>query len=690
MNFNFFEGEDLASKKHARIRVPPAIPETGWRVPEFPNLDNACVIGFDVETRETDFDNGPGWARGKGHIVGLALSARDRLGNIGAWYFPVRHEVETHLNMDANNVFKFARHYLEQPHTEKIGANITYDMGWLREENINVQGVLHDVQFAEAIIDNEAEVALDTLGARYLQERKTTDLLYNWIREAYPNTPETKLRGDIYRSPPQLVGFYGEGDALLPIKIFDKQYKILNEQDLWRVYRLECDLIPLMIEMRRAGIQVDVNKAEQLRDELKDELVELYAAVAHKYGYRLESSSSGAVGRLFDYVGIEYPKTVHGAPSLRKEWLADLEHPLGDEITAIRDSEKLIGTFFNGYILGKNVHGRLHPQFKQLHGEDGGTKVGRFSSADPNLQNIPTRTPKQKKVRTCFTKRPNHYCWTKLDHSQIHYRILAHYAEGPGADELREAYITNPATDYHWNVYTNVAPLLNWDITDEELNDFRRRPIKNVNFGLLYGQSEKALGYKIASYFGSSFSEDDTKAFFKAYFDGAPYVKPTMKAIGREVQRHGFVTTVLGRRIRFNLWEPDLRERKKGDYYEPLPLANALARYGNPLRRAYEYRGVNYKFQGSEPDIMKQGMLNCWKSGVYDVLGVPCATVHDELNFSIEDNTRIYREAMDFAIHTMEQAVKLRIPLKVDEENGETWGGVKKIEKNEYWTHLTA
>lgn len=688
MTYSFFAGEELAAKKHAKIFRPPPIPDTGWRVPEFPNLDNASIIGFDVETKETDFDNGPGWARGKGHIVGIALSARDRRNNTGAWYFPIRHEVETHLNMDVRNVLAFTKHTLENPHTIKVGGNITYDMGWLGEEQIEVKGPLNDIQFAEACIDNEAEVAVDTLADKYLGERKVTNLLYNWIREAYPNTPESKLRGDIYRSPPQLVGHYGEADALLPVRIFDKQYPILQREELMTVYRLECDLIPLMVKMRQRGMPVDVQLAEKLRNELADELVLLYDEIQRKYGYRIERSSSGDVGRLFDHVGVKYPRTAAGAPSFRKEWLADLEHPLGDEIMTIRDSEKLIGTFFDGYILKKNVNGLLFPQFKQLHGEDGGTKVGRFASADPNLQNIPTRTPKQKKVRTCFVKRSNHYCWTKLDHSQIHYRILAHYATGPGADDLRDAYINNPGTDYHWNVYMNVAPLLGWDTTNDELNDFRRRPIKNVNFGLLYGQSLKALAYKIASYFGSSFSKAEIDAFFRAYFEGAPYVKPTMKAIGEEVQRFGFVTTVLGRRIRFNLWEPEFK--KKGEFYEPLPHHQALRMYGNPLKRAYEYRGVNYKFQGSEPDIMKKGMLDCYNAGVYDVIGYPLATVHDELNFSIEDNTREYREAMDFAIYTMQQAVKLRIPLKVDEENGESWGTVKKIEKNEYWTHLVA
>jgi DNA polymerase-1 len=147
--------------------------------------------------------------------------------------------------------------------------------------------------------------------------------------------------------------------------------------------------------------------------------------------------------------------------------------------------------------LDKNINGKLYPQFHPLKGDENGTVVGRFASSDPNLQNIPTRTKLGKKVRQCFV--PEQGQWVKFDYSQLHYRILANFAVDKGdgsANALRKRYCDNPATDYHLDVYHNVAPLVGWSTTDEEEIKDKRRPIKNINFGLLYGQGEKSLAYK--------------------------------------------------------------------------------------------------------------------------------------------------------------------------------------------------
>lgn len=682
-----FWGEDLPKKRHARLRELPPIPDLGWRPPQyFPNLSDASIISFDVETKETDFDNGPGWARNKGHIVGLSVGAEDRRGNRGAWYFPVRHEVCPEQNFDSRAVFAWAKEVLEfTPHIPKVGANLTYDIGWLTEENIFVTGELNDVQFAEALIDNEARVALEILSHKYLGYGKDSGGMYEWLRQAYPNTPETKRRGDIYRAPPQLAGFYAESDAHNPIDILRHQAPILVNEALEYVYRLECDIIPLMVRMRRQGIRVDVPWAAQLYEELTTETRTLYDALQRKYGFAPDSMDSRQLGPFLERLGIDVPRTEAGALSVTKQWLADLNHEVGNELNDIREHEKICGTFLKGYILEKNINGILHPQFHQMKGDENGTLVGRFASSDPNLQNIPSRTKLGKKVRTCFVPFEGHSHYQKNDFSQIHYRILAHYGVGPGSDELRNAYITNPKMDYHDQVYFNVCPLMGWDQTDDELRDFRRRPVKNVNFGLLYGQSQPSLAAKTAMYFGGSF---DTDGFFKAYFEGAPYVKPTMKHIGEEVQKYGYVTTILGRRIRFNMWEPAGYGRRG----EPLPYEQALRTYGSPLRRAFEYRGVNYKFQGSEPDIMKEGMRQCLKSGVYDFTGVPLLTVHDETGHSVIEGetyegkdkkgnpitkyraSKAQQEAYDFIRYTMEHSVKLRVPLRVDTDTGINWG----------------
>jgi DNA polymerase-1 len=675
----FFDDEPLVARKAATLRAPPPIPETGWRPPvAFPNLSAAVALSMDVETFDPELlTAGPGWARGRGHIVGFSLGAQDRLGNRGKWYFPVRHEVEGEMNLDAPQCFSWLKAQLETD-LPKVGANLLYDCGWLTEEGITVQGDLYDVQFAEALLDEEAKVALEVLAQKYLGEGKETNLLYEWIRQAYHPT-ERALRGDIYRSPPRLVGPYAESDADLPLRIIAHQMPLLEQEELTEVFRLECDLIPLLVRMRREGVSIDLGRAEKMRTELIEETKNLYARVKHEYMVDLESCSSANLVRLFDSVGVSYPRAspteaalrknpeALGNPSFEKEWLAALEHPLGELVNSIREHEKIIGTFIDSYMMDKHVNGKLYPQFHPLKGDENGTLVGRFASSHPNLQNIPSRTKLGKAVRKAFIMDDGHSHWQKNDYSQIHYRILAHNAVDKGdgsAEALRQRYINDPSTDYHLDVYMNVAPMLGWSTTDAEVIKVKRRPIKNVNFGLLYGQTEKSLAYN------AGFTGEQAKSFFDSYHKGAPYVKATMEAIGQEVQTFGYVKTLLGRRVRFKLWEP----ARRGPRQMPLPFDMAVRRYGSNIKRAYEYRGVNYKFQGSEPDIMKTGMSACLRSGVFDFTGVPRITVHDELDFSVKDKSPEMNEAFRFIQETMQNAIKLRIPVKVDVSRGPNWG----------------
>jgi len=155
--------EDLPSsrKRGERELGPmPAIPETGWRPPAFlPDISRAPVISFDVETKDPELtDAGPGWARGNGHIVGISCAIP---GN--RWYFPMRHEVQSELNMDPETVLRWAKHMLGQP-MPKVGANLIYDIGWLRAEGVEVKGRLCDVQFAEALLNESSKVSLKNSG----------------------------------------------------------------------------------------------------------------------------------------------------------------------------------------------------------------------------------------------------------------------------------------------------------------------------------------------------------------------------------------------------------------------------------------------------------------------------------------------------------------------------------------------
>ena len=659
-----FDDSQLVQRRAARRVRPPLFDAGNWVKPTGPivGLENAKVLSLDTETYDPSIDDfGPGWARGEGFVAGVSLATRD-----AAFYFPLSHTFDPAENIDQPDEFwRWLRWLLNGHNIPIVGANLSYDYGWLSAHDVYPVGEIHDVQYAEALIDTFAEVALEVLGQKYCHKGKETNALYDWIRVAYPNTPETKLRREIYRSPVALVAPYAMEDAALPLQVLDKQWGLIKQDQLDYVYRLECDLIPLMTAMRKRGVKVDIEYAHELKGILQRDLVGMYQSIKDDYGYVLTDTDSRRVGPFLKAMGVDVPLTAEGNFSVQKEWLAGLEHPAGELVRNIRQKEKLNGTFINGHVIGSNVNGRVFPQFHQLRTDEGGTKVGRFASSTPNLQQIPARTKEGKLIRNMFL--PDDGVWVKFDYSQIHYRILAHYAVGPGSDELRERYNADRKTDYHRDVYMNVAPLLGWSTTDEDEIELYRRPVKNVNFGLLYGQSEKRLAYT------AGLSARDADAFFKAYFQGAPYVKPTMKATENEMMQQGFIDTLLGRRTYFNEWEP----AEYGVRGMPCSYEAARAKWGNNIRLAYGYRAINYRFQGSEPDIMKSGMRALWKSGVLKYTGIPHVTVHDELGFSRMNDDPITLEAFNFAQHTLENTIKLRVPLFVDRSEGLTWGKAK-------------
>lgn len=659
----FFDDEDeITLKKNVRLRTPPPTPETNWRPPvEFPNLSSAVVIGVDVETKELDFDNGPGWSRNKGHVVGYSLAARDRLGNTGRWYFPIRHEIEPEFNIDPVNALAFAKHVLEQP-TPKVGANLMYDVGWLAAEGINVGGELNDVQSAEALLFEDGEVNLDHLGQKYLKEGKASNQLYEWCALAYGGKPNGLQRSNIWRASPRLVGPYAEQDADMPIRILELQWPLMAREQLLDVYRMECDLIRLLIKMRIQGIRIDIEAAEALYGELRVDIERLYKELSTIAGKTISSASSAdQIAPIFDSVGIRYPMTEGGRPSFRKPWLEAQTHPIAGLIKDIREHEKIRSTFIRSYILESHVDGVVHGQFHLLRGDDDGTRSGRLSSSTPNLQNIPIRSALGKRIRRLFTHFMGHFCYEKIDYSQIEYRFLSHFAVGPGSDELRAAYARDPKTDYHKKVQLDVKTITGRYI--------ERRPVKNLNFGLLYGQGKELLCAV------NNFTRAQGDEVFKAYHAGAPYVKATMDAAAQEAAMLGYITTILGRRSRFNLWEPitEYGEQRQ----RAVPYEYAIKIYGHRIKRAGLHKAINRRLQGSAADQMKRAMWELDRMGIFGVTGVPLLTVHDELGFSVIDNSPAQNEAYAEIYRVMENCIQLRVPVLVDAKRAATWGEIE-------------
>ena len=662
-----FFWQDVPAEKGKRSlnRIMPDIPETGWVAPrDFPRLDSAPWISLDTETKDPNLlESGPGWARGDGHIVGVSIAVPER-----SWYFPVRHEVCPEQNLDPVHVFAWLRDTMER-HAKKpvIGANLLYDIGWLGEEDVRVQGRCYDIQFAEALLSERGDVNLQHLATKYLAAGKETSLLYQWSCDYYGGQANEKQRANIYRCPPSLVGPYAEADAALPARILPFQWERLHAEGLVNIFGMETDLIPLLIAMRRRGVRVDIPRAEQVRDALVVHVAGLNRQLKELVGFEVNVSANDSIQKAFKHLGVPMPLNADGNPSFTKDTLPLVDHPIGEMILTIRKRDKVRSTFIESAILEKHVNGRVHCSLHPLRGDEGGTRSGRFSSSDPNLQQVPSRDEELSPlVRGIFVPDIGHKQWRRYDYNQIEYRFNAHYAVGQGSDELRARYNADPKTDFHVDAQKMVTNYTGIEIP--------RKPIKNMNFGLTFGMGKDKLIRSLTTELlkmGRGFKLDGV-ALYDAYHEALPFTKATMEHFSNLASSVGYVTTILGRRSRFDLWEPDVRT-KRGEERKPALSYEVASRVYGKIKRAHTHKALNRVLQGSGTgDLIKKAMLLCWQSGVYDVVGVPGLTVHDELDHSDAGGNE---EAWTYVQHTLENAIPgVRVPILAALEVGATWG----------------
>ncbi len=677
--------DDLQKRKKAKLRTLPPIPTSSWRPPSyFPRLNEAIFISHDTETHERDWDHGPGWSRGQASIVGHSLTAYWSNNESWTGYFPIGHMVEPEYNLDRDQVTRYMRDVLST-NIPKGYANGLYDVGNCTDDRIFVQGELHDIQFAEALLSEDEDVDLDALGERYLGHGKEINALYQWCADAYGGEPTSGQRGNIYRTSPRMAGPYAEQDSKMILPILRKQFPKLQHENLASLYRLECDLIVLLVRMRMIGTRIDVDYAESLYGELSRIIVEKKAELKHLTGVRIaDSAPTGDIAKVFDIVGIPYrltPKTKKA--SITDDDLKVIVHPIAALVREIRQHDKIRGTFVKNGLLESAVNGVIHAEFHPLRmtGESGkrGTRTGRFASSHPNLQNIPVRTELGARIRKAYLPDEGHACWTDLDFSQYEYRWLAHFAVGPGSDELRAKYNNDPDTDYHDATTQQIklnspSAFKRW--IDEGLDAGKiRKRVKTANFGLM-----NAMGLDLlASELGISVKE--AKPFMAVYHEANPYIRATIKAASDEAQRMGYVTTALARRRRFNKWEPrDNWDEEKQMYVKSpmLSYAHAIRTYGPQIQRAMTHIALNTKTQGSNADGVKKAMHVAYKTGVYDVIGVPKITVHDSFGHSQIDRSSAQEEAYKELKRIMETCLPMRVPVRVDVERGPNWGSTAK------------
>lgn len=430
---------------------------------DLPNIKDAPIMAIDLETYDPELlDNGPGWGRNKGYVVGIAVAVPGQ-----SWYFPIRHQGDPG-NLDSEKVLNWAKEAFSGS-GDKVFANANYDLGWLKWEGVDVNGFICDVQLAEPLIDEYARsYSLNSLAAKYLGESKVEDELYTYLQAKFGGPKGRRQAGNIWRAPIELVEPYARGDVELPLRIWELQKKELIRQDLWQVYEVEAKLCPILVDMRLRGVRVDVEKAEMIDQDWTMQL-EVYGQE-----FPLEDvNKAAALARYCDQRGIKYPTTDKGNPSFEGMWLKN-NLPI---VYEIRRLLKARDTFVRGYILDKHVNGRLHGTFNQLRSDEYGTVSGRLSSSNPNLQNIPARDEEiGPLVRSLFLPDEGEIM-SAQDWSQIEFRLFVHYS---GSEDLISAYHQG-TTDFHQVVTDMFGGLI------------PRKIIKGFNFMLLYGGGKKRL-----------------------------------------------------------------------------------------------------------------------------------------------------------------------------------------------------
>lgn len=667
------------ANRSAANRPLAPVPEPNWHCPtDFPELGSAGALVIDLETKDPGIGrgDGPGDIRGDGHVVGIGVGTDD--GH--RWYYPLFHEVcpeQNHPNPEA--VFRWAANELTRPDQLKVGANLLYDLFWLQAQGIVVPGPYIDVQWVEAMINETARSkSLDALGARYCGEGKESNALYEWCARSYGGQPNGKQRANIYRAPPSLVGPYAESDVDLPWRVWQAQKPIMEQLKLGALVDMEHRLIPMLMAMRARGVKVNRDKASRLQDTLRQEASKLQADLNRAAGgVNVNVNAANDLAQVFDRQGVEYPTTATGRPSFAKEFLENCDHPMADAVLAVRRMEKARGTFVQGYLLDSAHEGRIHALFHPLRTDENGAISGRFSSSNPNLQNLPSRDPYLAPlIRGCFE--PDTVQWRRGDYDQGEYRMLAHYARGPKSDWVRERYNLYPdTTDFH-----DTAAELVYEVTQIELG---RKPTKNFNFGMTFGMGKK----KMIRGLGLDLTRGEE--LYDAYHTGLPFVKRTFDMAMQTATTRGFVKTLLGRVAVFDQWEPadfELRyvvpaSPDRDKVVETVQKYIAAARESGErvprpgVVRAYTHKALNRVLQGSLADYMKQAMVNLWEAGICDVLGAPLIQVHDELNWD-DPCTKESEEAFAEAQRILVSAVpKLRVPMSVSWETGPDWGSVK-------------
>lgn len=567
-------------------------------------------VCFDTETTDVD----PLLSE----LVGLSFAYNEG----EAFYVPISADRE-----EAQRRVDIFKPFFENENIEKVGQNLKYDILSLRHYDIHVRGKLFDTMIAHYLLNPELRHGMDYMAETYLK--------YKTIHIDELIGPKGKNQKSMRDVDKHIVCDYAAEDADITLKlknILDKEIKRNNFEHLF--HEVESPLIYVLADMEWTGVRLDLNALVQLSEELNAELQQIEAEIIDIAGEDFNVNSPKQIGEiLFDKMRIiERPKkTRTGQYSTSEDELQKLrnKHPIIEKILEQRGLKKLLGTYIDAFPLLVNPRtGKVHTSFNQTV-----AATGRLSSTNPNLQNIPIRDERGKEMRRVFI--PDEGCaFLSADYSQIELRIMAHLSEDKN---MLDAF--NKGQDIH----AATAAKINHIPIEEATADMRRKA-KTANFGIIYGISVFGLSERL------NIPRTEAKELIDGYFGTYPDVKRYMDESIAKARENGYVETLLGRK-RF--------------------LADINSK--NAIVRGYaERNAINAPIQGSAADIIKVAMIRIFNRLEKEKLqSKMILQVHDELNFNVPINE--LETVKKIVIEEMENAYKLRVPLKTDCGVGENW-----------------
>ncbi len=608
-------------------------PETEWVKPtEFPDLTDRQEIAIDLETCDPDLKSkGSGSIIKNGKVVGISVATEGFVG-----YFPFDHEGGD--NLEKSEVIQWFTD-LCKSNSLKIFHNAMYDVCWIRSMGIEIKGDVVDTMIAASLInENRFRYDLNSLGREYVGWGKAETAL----RQAAENWG-IDPKSELWKLPAMYVGTYAERDAELTYNLWKVLKKELSSQDLEAIFELETDLFPCLVDMKFKGVRVDVQKAHIVKQQLASEEKQLLLQIKKETNIDVQIWAARSIARVFDRLKLPYERTLKtNAPSFTKNFLSSHSHPLVNKISKAREINKAHTTFIDTIIRFEH-NGRIHADINQIRSDDGGTVTGRFSYANPNLQQIPARNKDLGPlIRSLFI--PESGCeWGCFDYNQQEPRLVVHYAslqQLPSAMNVVDTY-KNGEADFHKIV--------------ADMADIPRLQAKTINLGLFYGMGKAKLQAELGV------SKEKAQELVQLYHGKVPFVKQLMNAVSNRAQQRGQIRTLLGRLCRFHLWEPNYF-----GIHKPLSFEQAVQEHGPGIKRAYTYKALNKLIQGSAADMTKKCMLELYKAGI-----IPHIQIHDELDISVENDKQAEQ-----IVKIMETAVELQVPNRVDYESGKNWGEI--------------